>query len=231
MRGLGRALRRNSVHVEHWTSAQARGYHAKKKSFVPTEQLREAVQDRRFAFAEIVAEYPTERLVFIDESGCNVAMTPMYAWAPKGQRACDDKPASWGQNVSVIGAIRHDRVLCHRSYFGAVNTERFLEFSAKTLAPRLRTNDVVILDNLQPHKHPEVRAIVEAQGASLLLLPPYSPDLNPIELLWSFVKHRLRRLKSRTVETLLASIRSSLRRIPTTNFRNWFASCGYVQCK
>src|SRR5262249_565602 len=159
--------------------------------FRPSEQDRPKVQEKREAFRLAVSKIPVERLIFLDESGCNVAMSLAYGRALRGQRLLDHKPANWGENLSVIGAIRIDRGLCHRTFGGAVNGAGFGQFVRETLCPRLYPGDVVVLDNLKPHHAPVVRELVAEAGATLLFLPPYSPDLNPIEPCWSFVKHHL----------------------------------------
>jgi len=170
-----------------------------------------------------------DRLVFIDESGCNIAMALSYGRAQAGARVYDHRPTNWGDNFSIIGAVRVDRVLCHQTVRGSVNGPRFVEFVRKRLCPRIYPGDVVILDNLRPHHAPIVRELIEAEGAELVFLPPYSPDLSPIEPCWSFVKHHLRKLRHRTAEKLLPGIRSAFLRVCSRHLANWFAHCGYLQ--
>jgi transposase len=165
--------------------------------------------------------------VFIDESGCNIAMSSNSGWAPRGQRLLDYKPMNWGDNISVIGAIRLSGVVCQQSFRGAVATAQFLEFARGALCPALRPGDVVVLDNLGAHKAPAVKDAIEATGAQLVFLPPYSPDLNPIELCWSLVKLRLRQAKARTVAALKRTIRFVLRTLHPNLFPAWFSHCGY----
>jgi len=170
---------------------------------------------------------PVGRLVFLDESGCNIAMARTSGWGPKGERIVDYKPANWGTNISVVGAIRSDGVVCHRMFDGAINTEKFLLFVRETLCPRLRPGDIVVLDNLRPHRDPAVFEALREVGARGKLLPPYSPDLNPIELLWSRVKSSVRAVASRTRTGVVQTVRNALRRVPTEHFVNWFGHCGY----
>ncbi len=172
---------------------------------------------------------PLDRIVVLDESGCNIAMSAAYGRALRGQRVLDHKPANWGENLSVIGAVRVDRVLCHRTFVGAVNGPRFVSFVRENLCPRLYAGDVVVLDNLKPHHAPVVRELVEAVGARLLFLPPYSPDLSPIEPCWSFVKAHLRRLAHRTAKALRQAIPNVLKKVRSKHLASWFAHCGYVQ--
>lgn len=205
------------------------GSHSKKKSFAPTESLQAEVQEKREQFAQEIAQVDRTRLIFLDESGCNVAMTPSHGWAPRGHRVDDDKPANWGKNISVIGAIRTDGLVCQRRFRGAVNGPRFLDFIERTLCPRLRPGDIVVMDNLRAHHIAAVADAIATRGASAWYLPPYSPDFNPIELLWAFIKRKLRRLKLRQIEPLLAAIAKLLRSVPQSHFSRWFDNCGYLQ--
>jgi transposase len=200
-----------------------------KKRFRPSEQARPKVQEQRATFCRALSQIPLDRLIVLDESGCNLAMSLAYGRALRGARVYDHKPANWGENLSVIGAVRSDRVLCHQIFVGAVNGPRFVEFVRDTLAPRLYPGDVVVLDNLRAHHAPIVRDLVHAVGATLLFLPPYSPDLSPIEPCWGFVKHHLRRLAHRTTETLRRAIPNVLKRVRTKHLANWFTHCGYPQ--
>jgi transposase len=202
-----------------------------KKTFAPTESKRAEDQEQRDEFAKAAALIDRERFVFLDESGCNVAMTPSHGWAPLGQRVDDDKPANWGKNISVVGAIRTDGLVCQRRFRGSVNGPRFVDFIERTLCPRLRSGDVVVMDNLRAHHVPAVKEAIERRGAAAWYLPPYSPDFNPIELLWAFMKRQLRRLKLRQVDRLLAVIPRVLRRVPLPHFSHWFNNCGYYQRK
>jgi transposase len=166
-------------------------------------------------------------LIFIDESGCNIAMSPTYGRAPRGQRVIDHRPTNWGQNISIVGAVRADRVLAHQTFDGAVNGPRFIDFVRHRLVPRLYPGDVVVLDNLRAHHAPEVRCLVESAQARLLFLPPYSPELSPIEPCWSFLKNWLRTLKERVPARLKAAIVRGLRRVTSRHLTSWFSHCGY----
>jgi transposase len=132
---------------------------------------------------------------------------------------------NWGDNISIIGAIRHSGVVCQQTFRGAVATKQFLEFTRATLCPSLRPGDIVVLDNLSSHKAPAVQEAIEATGAELKFLPPYSPDLNPIELCWSLVKMRLRQAAARTVPVLKRTIRFVWRTLQPTLFPAWFSHC------
>jgi transposase len=185
------------------------------------------VHDRRIRFIQWIETIATDRLIFIDESGCNLAMTPSSAWALRGHRAYDHRPTNWGGNITAVAAIRSDAVVCQRSFIGAMNTPRFVDFVEHQLVPQLRSGDVVVLDNLLPHKALRARELVNAAGAELVLLPPYSPDLNPIEPMWGFVKGKLQRAKQRTVAALRTTLRRTIGRVPIGHLLAWFKHCGY----
>lgn len=170
------------------------------------------------------------RLIFIDETGCNVQLTREYGWSICGERVIDRRPGSRGRNLTVVGAIREDRVLCHEKFEGALNGKRWLAFVTKTLCPQLFPGDVVVLDNLRVHKNAEAIALIEAEGATVRFLPPYSPDMNPIEMCWSFVKHQLRGLRERTAAGLRRGVWRALMRVTGRHLRGWFEhSCTNLQ--
>lgn len=202
-----------------------------KKQFTPTEQLKERVQTERLRFGEQIDQIDPEKLIFLDESGFNIAMTPSRGWGPKGARVTDSKPANWGKNFSVVGAIRIDRVDCHQVFEGAVNARRFIDFVKQRLCRHLQPGDVVVMDNLRVHHAPAVRKAIEARGARLLFLPPYSPDLNPIELCWSFIKNVIRQRRERTADLLKTAIKNAFLRVRSKTLKNWFAHCRQAQFK
>lgn len=168
------------------------------------------------------------KLIFIDETGCNIQMALQYGWAPSGERLVDERPARRVENVTIVGAIRSDRFLCHSKFAGALNGARWVVFVRDTLVPHLRRGDFVVVDNLQVHKNLQARRLIEAVGASLVFLPPYSPELNPIEMCWSFVKHCLRRMRERSTQALKRAIWRVLMRVTTRHLSGWFAACGYT---
>lgn len=210
-------------------SVRRAGLTRKRKRFRPSERERPDVEKKREAFVTEVQSKDAERLVFLDESGCNIAMAPSYGWAPRGEPALDYKPANWGKNVTMVAAITLQGVIAHDNFEGAMNTPRFLAFLNAKLCPALLPGDVVVMDNLRPHHAPGVRELVEATGAELLYLPPYSPDLNPIELMWSSVKHHLRKAKVRCANLLSSWINHALEHVDFAHFGGWFEHCGYPQ--
>jgi putative transposase len=173
-----------------------------------------------------------ERLVFLDETGCNVLLAPERGWSLRGERLMDRRPGRHWQSISVVAAIRQDRVLCHQSMDGALNTERWLEFVEKKLCPTLFPGDILVLDNLKVHKNKRAIELIEATGAEVKFQPPYSPEYNPIELTWAFLKHVLRRLRARTSTALRKAVWRALLRVTPRHLAGWFKHSGYgVQAK
>lgn len=166
-------------------------------------------------------------LVFLDEAGSNAGMTPSYGYAPRGERAVDDAPKSRGTNVSILAAMTWDGPLGARTFEGAVNGSRFLHWVRRVLAPKLWEGAVVVMDNVRFHKVDGVEQALEKVGARVKYLPPYSPDLNPIEMMWSKIKTLLRQAKARSREALRAAIRSALRKITGMDAAAWIVHDGY----
>ena len=136
-------------------------------------------------------------------------------------------PGGHWKVVTVIGAVRTDGPFAAATLVGATDSDVFRTYVREVLAPQLRAGDVVVMDNLSPHKASGVREAIEAAGATLRYLPPYSPDFNPIERMWSKVKSILRSLKARTAEALLDAIGVALRAVTAADAHGWFAHCGY----
>ena len=168
-----------------------------------------------------------DMLVFLDEFGAATNMQRTHGRAPRGERVVSSVPHGHWKVVSTIAAMTAGGVLCSASFGGATDTELFVAFVREALVPLLVPGQVVVLDNLQPHKSPEVRRLVESAGATLLLLPPYSPDFNPIEMAISKVKSVLRKLARRSVDALYDGIAEALAAVTADDARNFIAHCGY----
>jgi transposase len=166
-------------------------------------------------------------LVFIDEAGCNIAMAREYARAPRGQRANAAKPCHWGDNISLVGALGLGGLRTLMTLNGAVCGESFLAFVRHFLVPQLNPGDIVVMDNLSVHKAKGIREAIEAVGAELRYLPPYSPDFNPIEQCWSKLKAILRSAAARTRDALDAAIADGMDSISSNDAAAWFAHSGY----
>jgi len=200
------SLRHSPFTGKHGSCAKPSRPDAKKKSFCATERSQGDIEARRQAYWDKVSSIDPDKLVFIDEAGCNTSMTPPVARSPVGERVLADRPVNRGKNVSIVGAIRLDGVVAMRCFESSVNIEKFLAFVVRDLVPNLRAGDVVVMDNLTVHKNTSVLAAIYAAGATPLFLSPYSPDFNPIELYWSLLKRALRRAEARTPEAVRKSV-------------------------
>jgi transposase len=166
-------------------------------------------------------------LVFLDESGATTQMTRNYGPAPRGQRVNEATPQGRWQVLTMLAALTTRGLEAPMAIGEATDGDIFLAYLEQVLCPRLRPGQVVIMDNLSAHKVAGVREQIEAVGARLVYLPPYSPDFNPIEQAWSKVKQILRSLKARTVDALEAAVAEALAAITTENAIAWFSHCGY----
>jgi transposase len=178
--------------------------------------------------AQAQAEFDPQALVFVDESGCNLALTPLYGWAPRGERARAQAPRNRGPNTTVLAALTTEGVLASLRIEGAANTEVFLTFLDQVLCPALQPGRIVVMDQLNVHKAAAVRQRIEACGCRLEFLPAYSPDFNPIEEAFSKLKTFLRRQKARTRERLGQAIDTGLQRLTAQDARGWFKHCGFA---
>jgi transposase len=176
----------------------------------------------------LVATLNFRRCKFIDESGVNISMTRLYGRAPKGQRVLGSAPQNHGENVTMLGALSCAGLEAMMTVNGATDADVFRVYIQEVLAPTLSEGDIVVMDNLSAHKVAGVREAVEARGAQLLYLPPYSPDLNPIERCWSKIKTALRAANARTREALDEAITLALATVTESDARAWFKHCGYV---
>lgn len=182
----------------------------------------------RAEFAREIASIEPERLVFVDESGASTSMTRTRGRSERGVRVNGLVPGGHWKITTMLGAIRADGVAAVASIQAPTDGATFLAFVRQTLVPVLRQDDVVVMDNLGAHKVSGVRQAIEAAGARLLYLPPYSPDLSPIEPCWSKVKSILRSIAARAAEALGDAIRVAFERIRIRDLRAYFRHCGYA---
>ena len=167
------------------------------------------------------------RLVFLDESGAKTNMTRLYGRVFGGQRLVDTTPhGHWG-STTILSSLRLDGSTAAMVIEGATDTPVFRAYVDHVLIPSLRPGDLVVMDNLAPHRRPEVLGALERLGVTVWHLPPYSPDFNPIEQMWSKIKAYLRRAKARTQATLLRAIARALRTVTASDAAGWFQHCGY----
>ena len=193
----------------------------------PTEKESERVQRERTEYWSRIEGIEAENMVFIDESGVHLGMTRTHARAPKGRRAHGDAPSRRGKNVSIVGAICMAGILCFQSIMGAFNTLTFDAFMINHLVPQLWEGACVFVDNCSIHKSDELRDAIEAVGARLIFLPPYSPDFSPIENCWSKSKSHIKKVEPRNYPDLVKAIQEGMDSVTTKDIRNWYTHCCY----
>jgi transposase len=198
----------------------------KKKAIHASEGDCPRVESARKAWFEKIATIDSRSFVFIDETGVNLGMTRRYARAEGQARAHGSAPKSPGQNVSVIGSIRLDGSMTAMNFPGALDGEAFHVYAKEILCPTLRCGDIVVMDNLRVHQNKRVRDLIEACGAEIWYLPPYSPKFNPIEECWSKFKSILRTIAARTREALDDGISYALNAVTPSDARGWFEHSG-----
>jgi transposase len=168
-----------------------------------------------------------ERLVFVDETWASTNMTRRYGRAPVGERLVCAVPHGHWKTTTFVAALRAGGVTAPLVIDGAVNGDLFVAYVRQVLAPALRPGDVVVMDNLASHKRAGVREAIEAAGATVRYLPPYSPDFNPIEQAFAKLKALLRKAGKRTVEELWSFLGGALEAFAPQECRNYFRHCGY----
>ena len=182
----------------------------------------------RAAWRAMVAEkLDAWRLVFVDEMGVNTSLSPLYTWAPKGERARCSVPRNRGPNTTLLASMGAEGMGPCLAVVGSTTAAVFEAYVEKVLAPSLRHGQVVVLDNLTAHKGQSIKELIEERGCKLLYLPPYSPDLNPIEEAFSKIKGVLRRAQARTREALVEAMGAAISVVTARDARGFFEHCGY----
>ena len=194
-----------------------------------SERDRPDVARRREQWIERQDRIDPERLVFIDETWTKTTMEPLRGWSPLGARLVAKVPHSHWKTSTFIAALRCDRIAAPWLLDGPVNAEAFRTYVEKVLSPTLQPGDLVIMDNLSSHKGNAVRQAIREAGAKLFFLPKYSPDLNPIEQVFSKLKHLLRKAAARTLETLTAAVGELLGAFTAEECANYFVNSGYAR--
>jgi transposase len=192
------------------------------------EQERADVQAARRAWSEAQPKMDIEKLVFIDETWTSTNMTRRYRRAPRGQRCIGSAPHGHWETTTFVAGLRHRQLTAPLVADGPMDGEMFLAYVRQLLCPTLRPGDIVILDNLSSHKVAGVKQAIAAAGATLLYLPPYSLDVNPIEKLFAKLKALLRKAAERSVDALWNEIGEVLNTLTSTECANHFASSGFV---
>jgi transposase len=204
-----------------WRALEKLRLSRKKKVLHADQQDSPEVQQKRQEFCEALGGLDPQRLIFIDESGANTAMTRTHGRAPVGERVYGTSPGHW-ETITLTCGLRLSGVTAAMVFSGATDTATFENYVEKVLVPELQPDDVVIWDNLKPHQSEEAVAAVEAAGARVVPLPPWSPDLAPIEEMFSKVKEALRSAGERTKEAVYEAIATALHDVTPEDIAGWF---------
>ena len=175
----------------------------------------------------VVQSLDARSLVFVDEMGTNISLSPIYGWAKKGERAHRSVPRNRGKNTTLLSSMSMEGMGPSLAVEGATNGEVFETYVERVLAPTLRKGQVVVMDNLSAHKGERVRELIEGRGCELLYLPSYSPDFNPIEEAFSKIKGLIRKAEARSREALLESIGTAISALSAEDTCGFFEHCGY----
>lgn len=202
-------------------------HHLEKKTAHASEQDRPDIVRRRQAWFESQLDLDPEKLVFIDETWASTNMARKNGRAPRGERLHAGIPHGHWKTTTFVAGLRHTGIVAPLVIDGPINGVWFQTYIDKVLVPTLRPGDIVVMDNLGSHKGAGVRQAIESAGATLLYLPPYSPDLNPIEKAFSKLKALLRKAAERSVDALWHRIGSLLQEFTPTECANFFAAAGY----
>jgi len=213
-------------HATIWRFLARHKITRKKKTGHASEQEREDVAEAREAWFEGQLDLDPSKLVFLDETAVSTNMARRFGWAPRGQRCRMSVPFGW-KTKTLVAALRWDRIDAPMTIDGALDGASFLAYVEQVLAPTLSAGETVLMDNVRTHKVAGVKEAIEAKGAHLVYLPPYSPDFDPIEESFSKIKSILRRIAARTVDALEAAVGEALQSFTPQECMNYFASSGY----
>jgi transposase len=218
------------MQVSRWSVGRAlkrMGLTRKKKTVGASERNEEA----RRRWREQMKGADANSLVVVDETGSNIGLTPLYAWAPKGQRALGRVPRNYGQNTTLLASLSLSGMGAAMILEGSTDTLAFERYVEEVLAPSLQPGQIVLMDNLSAHSSPKVRQAIEAKGCQVRFLPSYSPDFSPIEGAFSKIKAFLRRVGARTRQDLYQALGQALDQVTVQDARGWFTHCGYLPAK
>ena len=206
------------------TSAQLA---AQKKSLSDSQRATPRVQALRTDFQARACDWLVRRLKFVDEMGIHLGLTRWFGRAAAGQRVVESTPSSHHTPYTVMGTLGWQGLTAVACLPGALDGDACTVYMREVLAPTLRAGDIVVMDNLSAHTIAAVRTAIEARGARLEFLPPYSPDWNPIELCWSKIKTALRTAKARSEPELMRALDQALQSVSKADSYAWFEFCGY----
>ena len=183
------------------------------------------VAQKREEWTGHLSGYDKNKLVFLDESGVNTDLTRIYGRAAGGRRCIGKKPLNTPKNTTILSSIRLNGETTYTSYQGGTTSDKFADYLQNVLAPTLQEGDIVIMDNMRTHHSKEVKKVIADLKINVVYLPPYSPDFNPIEKMWSKIKSVLRKLKARDLNNLPEAVRYSFSTICASDCLGWFNSC------
>jgi transposase len=199
----------------------------RKKTLHPTEKVSDRVQRERAKYWQLIQGILAKDMIFIDESGINLAMTRLFASSPKGERARGKRPSKRGQNISLIGAIGLKGLVTQVALLGSTDRLTFEAFISQKLGPKLWKGACVIMDNCSIYLGEDIEAWIKKAGAKLIYLPPYLPDFSPIENCWSKIKNILRSIGARNYPNLAKAIEDAFAEVSLDDLRGWFTHCCY----
>lgn len=220
---MGRALRRVCEYLNHESSTAASWLYTKKKTLGASERK----EAERTAWREKTQGVDAKRLVIVDETGSNLGMTPLYAWAKRGKRAYGSAPRNYGKKTTLLASLTLQGMGASMILEGATDTIAFEQYIEQILAPGLQPGQIVVMDNLSSHRSSRVRQLIQARGCELWFLPAYSPDFSPIEEAFSKLKTFVRRFAARTREDLLEALSLALEQFTSQDAFGHFTHCGY----
>ena len=180
---------------------------------------------KRNECVQMISKADPDKLVFLDESGVNTDMTRHYGRAVGKERAVDNAPENTPTNTTILSSIRLNGKTAYTTYSGGTTGDHFVEYLEKVLIPTLHEGDIVIMDNMRSHHVNKVSEVLQKAKIQLLYLPPYSPDLNPIEKMWSKMKAIMRKMKIRDCTLLPDAVKTALGYVRISDCKGWFRSC------
>lgn len=201
--------------------------YAKKKTYRSEKIATEESQTQRLEYWDRIRDIPEKDLIFIDETGFWTGMSRRVARSLKGRKAFNLRPFYKGEKLTLIGAMDREGMVATKTVKGSMKGKDFNDFIKTELLPKLREGHVIVMDNLNIHKMEGIQELIAEKGARIEYLPPYSPDFNPIEMLWSTLKAFVRRFPLRMISGLEKLIEIGLYLIGKSFFRNWFIKCCY----
>lgn len=201
---------------------------ALKKTVLPSEQNRAHIKRRRQQWRKYRGRIDPGRLVFVDETWVKTNMAPLRGWCDRGKRLRAHAPYGHWKTLTFVAALRVDGIEAPCLFDGPINKESFTEWVRCFLVPVLKPGDIVIIDNLSSHKGKVIRALIRATGARVLFLPPYSPDLNPIEQAFAKLKAFLRKAAARTIDAVTSSLAGILESFTAEECANYLKNAGYA---